>query len=395
MNAQRPGVLFIVNSLAVGGAERQVVTLVNGLDTRRFRPCLAYLKPFEALLPEVDAQRLDALACVEVSAKLDPRALWRLRRLVDARAIDLIVSTNTYSTLYGALVRAASVRSPKLAAVFHTTALRTAKQRIGMGFYRHVFAQCDRLLYVCESQRDFWRARGLRARSDAVVHNGIDTRHFRDALTADEKAALRRKLGFAPDDYIVGLCAALRPEKAHADLLQAVAALRGCGVRARALLIGDGPERAAVENAAASLGIAEHVHITGLQADVRPFMAVCDVMTLVSHAIETFSLAALESMACAKPLVMTDIGGAREQIAHGTHGFLYDPGDVAALAGHLATLVRKELRDAMGAAAAERVRRCFTLERMVTGFERHFDELLGSDAAMLPSSRAREVSPGG
>lgn len=393
-NASRPGILFLANSLAAGGAERHVVTLLNHLDSSRFRMHLAYLKRPGTLLPQLDVTRLDTVSCCQVSAKLDLPAVIRLRRLVRAHDVDLIVSTNTYATLYGALVRAATPSSLKLSAVFHTTQLLTPKQRLAMQLYRRVFARCDRLLYVCENQRDVWRARGFGARSDAVVHNGIDVGYFRDVLPVEAKVALRTRLGFAGDDLVVGLCAGLRPEKAHSDLLRAVAALRERGVRAKALLIGDGPQRAAIERAAASLGLTRHVHITGFQADVRPFMAASDVMTLVSRS-ETFSLAALESMACAKPLVMTDVGGAREQIVHGVHGLLYEPGDVAALAGHLARLVDRQTREAMGTAAAERVRRRFTLERMVSGFERHFDELLGSDAAAMLPSRARDIGPGG
>ena len=389
---RRPGVLFVVNSLAAGGAERQVISLLNHLDTRRFRLHLAYLRPSEALLERLDASRLDAVECAAVSGRLDPRAVGRLQRLVQAREIDLIVSTNTFSTLYGALARMASARTPKLLAVFHTTALYTSKQRLAMRFFRHVFARCDRLVYVCENQRAFWHTRGLRARSDAVVHNGIDVAHFADQLTAAEKRALRARLGFGADDYVVGLCGALRPEKAHGDLLRAVATLRARGLPVTALLIGEGPQRPDIERTAASLGIADSVRITGFQADVRPFIAACDVMTLVSHAIETFSLAALESMACAKPLVMTDIGGASEQIAHGVHGLLYAPGDVEALANHLQTLADGRVREVMGAAAAERVRRCFTLPRMVNGFEREFDDVLGGGALTAPTRATREIS---
>jgi glycosyltransferase involved in cell wall biosynthesis len=323
---------------------------------------------------------------VHVAKKLDLAALRRLAAMVEARGIDTVVATNTYATLYAVLLRALTSRPLRIVAVYHTTALHTRKQRLAMAVCRHAFSRCDLLIYVCENQRRFWRARGLRARADAVVHNGIDTRHFRDTLDADEKQALRRRLGFESHDYVIGLCAALRPEKAHEDLLKAVAALRARGLPARALLIGDGPRRQAIERTAAGLGIAEHVRITGFQSDVRPYIAVCDVVTLVSHAIETFSLAALEAMACGKPLVMTDIGGASEQIVHGVHGWLYRPGDIEALTTHLASLADARQRSEMGAAAAERVRASFTVERMVAAFERHL--------AALAAKRSRKVSDG-
>jgi glycosyltransferase involved in cell wall biosynthesis len=185
-------------------------------------------------------------------------------------------------------------------------------------------------------------------------------------------------LGFAPRDYVIGLCSSLRPEKAHGDLLEALGQLRLQGVAAKALFIGDGPERTTIENAARDLGLIEHMVITGFQEDVRPFIGCCDVMTLVSHAIETFSLAALESMALAKPLVMSDIGGASEQVLHGQTGLLFEPGDIAALTGHLRTLESESVRARMGAAAQRRVRQLFTVKTMTDGFTGQIERLLGT-----------------
>ena len=379
MSPPPPGLLFIVNSLELGGAEKQVVTLLNHLETRRFRLHLAYLKPNARLLPQLDTSKLDALMCCDVARSIDRRAVRQLGALVRARQIDAIVCTNTYSMLYGYLARqAVRGRKPKLATVFHTTLLRTCREKAQMLLYQRLFRRSDLLLYVCENQRDYWRDRGLRAAADAVVHNGIDVGHFSDRQTPEQKVALRTALGFAPEDYVIGLCSSLRPEKAHGDLLQAIARLRSQGVAAKALLIGDGPERHAIESTAQELGLREHLVITGLRQDVRPFIGCCDVMTLVSHAIETFSLAALESMALGKALVMSDIGGASEQVLHGQTGLLFEPGDLTALAEHLKTLQAEPLRARMGAAAQRRVRLLFTVEAMTTGFTGQMDRLLGT-----------------
>jgi glycosyltransferase involved in cell wall biosynthesis len=121
-----------------------------------------------------------------------------------------------------------------------------------------------------------------------------------------------------------------------------------------------------------------------MQQDVRPYIGCCDVMTLVSHAIETFSLAALESMALAKPLVMSDIGGASEQVLHGQTGLLFEPGEIAMLAEHLKTLSDDSLRTRMGAAAQRRVRQQFTVETMTAGFNEQMARLLGTQGSHLP-----------
>jgi glycosyltransferase involved in cell wall biosynthesis len=108
-------------------------------------------------------------------------------------------------------------------------------------------------------------------------------------------------------------------------------------------------------------------------------------MTLTSHAVETFSIAALESMALGKPLVMSHIGGAAEQVQSGVNGFLFEPGDIETLARHLAALADPQKRQTMGEAARQIVRGTFTVERMVAAFTR---ELLA-----LGNSQRQLVSP--
>jgi glycosyltransferase involved in cell wall biosynthesis len=241
-----------------------------------------------------------------------------------------------------------------------------------MAFYWPLFLLCRHLVYVCGNQRAYWRRRGLRAQRDSFIYNGIDTQFFVPAAFAASAPDVRAKYGFADNDYVIGICAALRTEKAHADLLAAVKRLRASGIPAKCLIIGDGTERARLENEIRRLGLASHSVITGFQPDVRPFMLACDAMALVSHAVETFSVSALESMAMGKPMVMTRIGGATEQIQEGVNGYTYPPGDISALCERLQLLADPVRREAMGAAARKTVEEHFSITTMVDGYERLF-----------------------
>jgi len=376
--SEPPGLLFIVNSLETGGAEKQVVTLLNHIDTRRFRLHLAYLKRNEALLGQLRTERLEEVICCDVKRRIDGDAVRRLRTLVSGRRIGALVCTNPYSMLYGHLARGARADT-RLAAVFHSTQLLTRKERLQMLLYSRLFNRCDLLVYVCENQRKFWRRHGLHP-PDTVIYNGIDADFFTDRYTAEQRRILRNSLEFGADDFVVGLCSTLRPEKAPGDLLQAIASLRRQGVPAKALFIGDGPERLQVEQTADRLGLRAHMRITGFQRDIRPFATCCDVMTLVSHS-ETFSLAALEAMALGKPVVLSDTGGAPELIVPGEHGFLFAPGDTGALTRRLATLTDPALRARLGEAAARRVRERFTVAGMAAGFADRITQLLAEPGA--------------
>jgi glycosyltransferase involved in cell wall biosynthesis len=291
-----------------------------------------------------------------------------------------------FALLYGWLARVRSSRRPKMVEVFHTTDLGSRKEWVSMFLYRPLVRLSDLIVYVCHGQADQWRGSGLRARQDMVIYNGIDTRRFMDVWSLDEKRAVRESYGLKPADYVVGLCAVLRPEKAHGDLIAAAALLRQRGIELKCLLIGDGPERARIEQQAEESGLAEHVVITGFLQDVRPVIAACDVMVLASRAVETFSISALEAMALGKPMVMTRIGGAPEQVTPGENGLLYPPGDIVALADALEQLADPDVRRRMGQEAVERVTARFDVGTMVKGFDAALADLVSG--APLRSSPA-------
>jgi glycosyltransferase involved in cell wall biosynthesis len=369
------GVLVMVNSLRIGGAEKHAIALTNHLDRTQFRTQLCSLKGGGTLDRELDERSAEPFV-LDVRKKFDWNAVSRLARHIDQHQIDILVCTNGYPLLYALPASRMTKRSVRLVEVFHTTGVRSSfGSRVRAALNRMVFKRCELLVYVSALQGDFWRARGLRAKRDIVIHNGIDTEHFTDRYSAAEKAQARAAYGFTPNDYVVGICASLRPEKAHLDLLDAVRRLRAAGINIRVLIIGDGAERPRIEAKVAEWDLQGIVAITGYQSDVRPLIAACDVMTLTSHTIETFSIAALESMALGKPLVLSRVGGAEEQVIPGETGFLFAPGDIDALTMHLKTLSDTALAHRMGRTAARMVRERFTTQQMVGAFERELNAL--------------------
>lgn len=376
MSGQPTRVTFVTDRLVFGGAERHAITVADALDRRRFAVAFATLKPGGPLEALVDRSAYTHFETADVGRKLDFDAVRRLAGHFEASAAEVVVAANPYATLYSLLAARRLRRRPAVLSTFHSTVMSTPKDKLQMVFYRGVFPFCDRLVYVSENQRRYWRRRGLRARADLTIHNGIDTAHFSAQATGADVAAVRRACGFAPGDFVVGICAALRPEKAHGDLLQAIGRLQRAGRRVRTLIIGDGPERQSIEAGIASLGIGADVHITGYQMDVRPFILASDVMVLPSHS-ETFSLSALESMALGKPMVMTRTGGASEQVDDGRTGLLYEPGDVARLAAHLEALAASGDAAAMGERAAQYVTTRFPVGKMID----EYAELIASQAA--------------
>jgi glycosyltransferase involved in cell wall biosynthesis len=361
---------FVTGSLVHGGAERHTITLSNRLAERGHECHFAYVRNDPSQLERISGAA--SVNCLHASKYLDWRAVRQLRAQFEKNRPDVVVAVNQYALMY-AWLALRGLRIP-LVVTYHTTLLRNVKEWVQMLWYRPFFWSADRAIFVCEAQRRHWARRRLGGRANEVIHNGVDTEHWRPG-SPEEKATIRRVLGFADDDFVIGMSAVLRHEKNHLQLVHALARLRRRGIPARALLIGDGQMRAAIEARARSLGLAEEVTITGFQQDVRPLVGACDAVALCSTAVETFSLAALEAMALARPVVHSDVGGAAEMIRPGRNGFLFPVGDTAALVERLATLADRGACQRMGARARETVESRFSERAMVERYEKTLLEL--------------------
>lgn len=375
--------IFAAGSLPHGGAERHAVSVMNRLAERGHECHAVSIKSRTGPLDSLRPGPRGSVTCLDAARYLDLRAVRDYAALIRRVGPAVIVAANPYALMYSSLAAYCSGASPRIAATFHSTLLQGAKERVQMLYYRPFFWAADFLVFVSERQQRHWVKRGLFARRSGVIHNGVDIREFRDRWSAAERARFRKNLGFSLNDFVIGLAAWLRPEKNHVQLVDAIALLRGRGIPARALMIGDGEMRGAVEARARELGIGGQITITGFQGDVRPYVGICDAMTLCS-VTETFSLAAIEAMAMRKPFVHSDVGGAREMIVPGENGFLFPVGDTRAYADRLAALADPAVARKMGGAARALVERRFSEEVMVDRYERLLLDLCGAVPRAVP-----------
>jgi hypothetical protein len=137
-----------------------------------------------------------------------------------------------------------------------------------------------------------------------VIRNGVDPTQF-DGTDRGPRATL----GFGERDLVVGILAALRPEKDHETFLQAARFIAAEVPEARFLIVGDGPQRSGLEALASHLGVADRVVFAGVRQDVPAILAAMDVFVLSSFTVECFPMALLEAMASSRPAVCTSVGG--------------------------------------------------------------------------------------
>ena len=362
----------MLEDLRVGGAQRHTLALAAGLSPRFACEVLS--------LSIRTAEPLRAPEGVGVShlglRPLRPRSWDGIASAIQERRPDLIVTVNPVATLALAGARmVGSVGTPR-AVIFHSTRIGSVGAGLRTSAFIPVARGCDALVYVSMNQRRHWERRGLGARDVRVILNGVPTDRYA-AATAMKKAAAKARFGWRPDDVVFGTAAAMRPEKNHVQLVEALARLRVQGRPARLLIVGDGPERGRVQARARALGVEASLAITGLQAEVRPFLAALDVGALPSVAVETLSLFALEAMASGVPMVMSDIGGASEIVTDGVDGRLCRAGDTAALTAALAACFDPAARARMADAAVRTACARFDEAPMIAAYADLFATLIG------------------
>ena len=177
-----------------------------------------------------------------------------------------------------------------------------------------------------------------------MIPNGVDMQRFQ-GVPAAAKAELRRRLGL-PGGILVVYTGRLAPEKRVLPLAQQWSSLRQSHPDATLVLVGDGPEMAALRSLQAA-----GVCLAGAQQDTAPFLQAADLFVMPSVS-EGFSLSTLEALACGLPGVATKVGAIPDLVADGATGRLVAPDDIPALLAALCDLLANRAAwPAMGRAA--------------------------------------------
>ncbi len=205
---------------------------------------------------------------------------------------------------------------------------------------------------------------GYRADRIESIPTGIDAERFRPG----DRAAARAALGLPADAPLVGIVATLRSWKGHRHLVEA---MRGLPERAQLVMVGDGPQRAALEALVGKLELRSRVRFAGDQKDVLPWLHALDLFVLPSYANEGVPQALIQAMMAGLPCVTTHVGSIAELAIHEKTALVVPPQDVAALRASVARLMDDPaLRAALGAAAREHVKEAYSYDRMLDRMEK-------------------------
>ena len=204
-------------------------------------------------------------------------------RHIERERIDTIVCINPRPMLYSFLAGLFTCRKIRIIQVLHIATPVTRYQRLKNHLlYRPLFSHCDPVIFVSEEQRRQWYSNGfIKVQNSVRIYNGVDVDHFTDHFSAEEKLTARHRLGLSAATFVVGIFARLHLNKNHSELITAVEMIRSAGMDARLLVVGDGPEKARLEELIESRKLEQSVILTGFQKDIRLFMSISDCIVLI------------------------------------------------------------------------------------------------------------------
>ncbi len=210
-----------------------------------------------------------------------------------------------------------------------------------------------------------------------VIPNFVDTETFRPIDSRN-----RRRLLAPNGEKLLVHTSNFREVKRVKDAIRALKVMLDHGVKAKLLLIGDGPDRGECQALARELGIWQQTRFLGKQTELASLLSSSDVFVIPSGN-ESFGLSALEAMACGVPVVSSDVGGLPELNIDGETGFVVPVGDVDALADRMMNLLGdRQLHAGMAKAAYRRATEEFTKERIVPMYEAIYERVLNNEPAV-------------
>lgn len=384
-------VLALIDSLEVGGAETSLAAIFERFDETEVVVC--HLYPGDRL-----RQRFEAAGARVVSLDLAGRyafraAVRRVADLVEAERPDLLLSVlyrsglvarwtarrtglplidsfvnDSYAPIrYGGL---SPIRRAKLLAV-------QIIDRLTARWATHFVAVSE---HVARTNR---RALGVPAERTTVIHRGRDPELYRPA-SPERRTALRGDLGLGEDERVILNIARLLDRKGQHELISAMPEIVRAQPRARLLIAGEGPERAALERAVADLGLDSRVTLLGTRQDVPDLLAVADVFVTPSH-YEGHGGSLIEAMLAGLPIVATDTPPHRESMEPGVTGLAVPLRDPAALAAAIVSLLDDpERAREMSAAAREAARARFDVAEIARRHEALYRRVVAPSAGGGP-----------
>lgn len=366
---EKISMLHIIDSLAMGGAERQAVELLLGIDRKKYDLCLLTFRTESPLRERLIDGGIRVIEIKMSKGFYSPGsllAMFKLARLMKKMKVKIVQTYGFYSTVPGVIAAKIAGIPVIICCRGHMNdCLPPSKVAAEKFLWRF----CDKIVPNAEAIKKDLIASGVPAKKLVVIHNGINFNDFEPVLN---------KQGSHKQD-LVGMIANFRKEKDHKTFFEAAKIVLKTNRSVKFILIGSGNLMEELKRYAVALGIREDVIFLGNKygQELTEALRSLSISVLTSES-EGISNSILESMAAGIPVISTSVGGMSEAIEDGVSGYLIPPKRPDILAGKITYLLEnKDIAAKMGKNGSDKIRKEFNNKLLVFRFEDLYERMAG------------------
>lgn len=358
-------VLNMFSGKEVGGIARVVLPLLTSLNGNRCVVTTLFLSDGPMLEMARDLGLRTHL--LQRRSSIDISLIKKISAFISKEGFDIIHTHSIVSNFYG---RSSILnKNVKLVTTVHADVSSEIQDATGSWIKSKIWYLVDTfmarystlLIANSEATRKNIKERGVKDEKISVIHNGIVCNDMSGVVSSE---IIRKKYDIPLTSPLIGTAGRLTKSKNQVLLIHAAPAVLQEFPDAYFLIVGDGNLKEDFVGEAAKLGISSKVIFTGWQEDIYSFIMAMDVFVMPSQK-EGFGIAVLESMACSKPVVATDVGGLGEIVVDGETGFMVPEGDNRMLAEKIVTILKDSaLLCKMGERGRSHLEEKFSVETM-------------------------------
>ncbi len=354
---QRRRVALIIPTLDRSGAEKQLTLLATGLPRDEFEPVVIALTRGGPYADVLAASGIP-VTVLHKRWKFDPWCLRRLRRELERLRPDIVhtwlFAANTYGRL--ALPARTSIRR-----IVSERCVDSWKAGWQLWCDRRLISRTERLVGNSPAVVEFYVEQGFPRALTTCIPNGVEP--IDRSLETGRR--LRESLGIPESAYVIGTIGRLAPQKRVRDLIWGAETLWQIRPQLHLVIVGDGPERARLEEFTHGVHGTPHVHFVGHRTDAADWLSAFDVFWLGSS-FEGLSNSLMEALAAGLPVVATDIPPNRELVRPDETGFLVRVGDCVGFMQFTRRLIDEPgLAERLGAAGKRLMTDEYGVARMI------------------------------
>lgn len=374
-------IVYFIDGLGMGGAERLMVPILKNLDKNRFEPrvCVFQVRGGNPISDELKSLGIP-VDLLHIPYLRDITALPRLRRYLKDFQADLVHTQLELGDTLGNIV-SKWLRLPSICTIHSMPSQEmTVKSRIHQEvelFSLRYF--CDKVIAVSDEARRFHiDISNTFPEKIITLYNGIDLTIYSQGDFAKEREIVRSELGIPADSVVLTTVAVLRQPKGIQYMIRALPHILQSFPNAYYVIVGDGAYREALEREVVNAGVQQRVVFSGLRKDIPRILSAADIFILPTLT-EALPTVLAEAMAARLPIIASAVGGIPEMVIDGENGKLIKAGEIQELVDVTKKLLAEPtLRKRMGELGWEVVYRKFNIKEQVRLLEGIYLDLIES-----------------